>query len=153
MIKSVLLFSWTITAKMISLSRKLSVLFSTHAGELNHLYNVGSADGTAYLKLATLRDYDTPTFRVTGGRSSSELQGPKTLGGVALSPFPQPPIVQRSDEEYLYKMVGNVGFEPTISWSQTRRINQTFLIPVEYVVPSEDSNSRYLKVRYLSKIV
>ena len=50
-------------------------------------------------------------------------------------------------------MVGNVGFEPTISWSQTRRINQTFLIPVEYVVPSEDSNSRYLKVRYLSKIV
>jgi hypothetical protein len=66
---------WTIPTKMISLGRKLSVLFTTHAGELNHLYNVGSADGTAYLKLATVRDYDTPTFRVTGERSSSELHG------------------------------------------------------------------------------
>ena len=28
-----------------------------------------------YKRMATLRDYDTPTFRVTGGRSSSELQG------------------------------------------------------------------------------
>jgi hypothetical protein len=27
---------------------KLAVLFSTHASELNRLYNVGSADGTAY---------------------------------------------------------------------------------------------------------
>jgi hypothetical protein len=33
---------------------KLAVLFSTHASELNRLYNVGSADGTAYSILYTL---------------------------------------------------------------------------------------------------
>jgi hypothetical protein len=55
---------------MISLSRKLSVLFSTYASELNHLYNVGSADGTAYLKLATSTGLEPATFGVTGRRSN-----------------------------------------------------------------------------------
>lgn len=38
--------------------------------------------------VATLRDYDTPTFAVTVRRSSSELQGLKLVGDCGYAPLP-----------------------------------------------------------------
>ena len=46
-----------------SLTIKLAVLFSTHASELNRLYNVGSADGTAYSGAPTTTR--TPDLMIT----------------------------------------------------------------------------------------
>ena len=39
--------------------------------------------------MATLRDYDTPTFAVTVRRSSSELQGLKLVGRWGIDPPPK----------------------------------------------------------------
>ena len=65
------------------------------------------------------------TFCLPDKRSPNWAKAPNLTG--RLHPSPSSTVqCATHHREYFYKMVGNVGFEPTISWPQTRRIKPDF---------------------------
>lgn len=62
-----------------SIRAALAVLFTMHARELNLLYNIGSADDTAYSKLAASVGFEPTARRLTVVCSTTELRGNETL--------------------------------------------------------------------------